>query len=109
MPKHEFGIMPSAPNKGVRYDGYEPYKYACISIEDCYLENIVSALERIELYWHTIDVRGKGLAYYGITLIPPESMLDFISVIKNINELFELKSLMQKAYNEHKWIIHYGL
>ena len=102
-------MMPSAPEKGIRYDKYEPYKYNCISVDDDYLENLVSDFDHIDCYWHTIDVPGKGLAYCGVTLIPPTSMLDFIKIIENIRELSELKNLMQKAYHERKWIIHYGL
>ena len=33
----------------------------------------------------------------------------FISAIKNVPELSELKALVQKAYAENKWIIHFGL
>ncbi len=30
MARHEFGIMPQPPEKGKRYDDYEPKKYNCI-------------------------------------------------------------------------------
>lgn len=36
-------------------------------------------------------------------------MPDFLAIIEGINELSNLKSLMQEAYREGKWIIHYGL
>ena len=58
---------------------------------------------------NSLDAPGKGIAYYGITLIPPISMQAFISAIKNVPELSELKALVQKAYAENKWIIHFGL
>ena len=109
MAKHEFGIMPSAPEKGVRYEEYEPYKFDCISVDDVYLENIVSRFNNIKFYWHSLDVPGKGLAYWGITLIPPMSIPDCINIIENINELSELKNIMHRAYSEQKWIIHYGI
>lgn len=109
MAKHEFGIMPSAPEKGVRYEEYEPYKFDCISVDDVYLENIVSRFNNINFYWHSLDVPGKGLAYWGITLIPPMSIPDCINIIENINELSELKNIMHRAYSEQKWIIHYGI
>ena len=41
MAKHEFGIMIDAPQPGKRYDEYEPWKYACISVDDDYLEGVV--------------------------------------------------------------------
>lgn len=109
MAKHEFGIMQTAPQKGIRYDKYEPQKYNCISVNDDYLEDIVIDFDDIDFFWHTLDVPGKGIAYCGITLIPPSSMQAFISVIENISELSELKKLLQNAYTENKWVIHYGL
>lgn len=109
MAKHEFGIMPAAPKEGVRYDEYEPHKYHCISVDDEHLENIVSRFDDIDFYWHTLDIPGKGLAYCGITLIPPPSMPGFIAVIDDIEELSQLKTLMARAYSQQKWVIHYGL
>ena len=109
MAKHAFGIMQNAPQKGVRYDKYEPWKYNCISVNDDYLEDIVSNFDHIDFYWHTLDVKGKGIAYCGITLIPPYSIEKFIYVIKDISGLSELKELSEKALNKNKWIIHFGL
>ena len=109
MAKHEFGIMQTSPVKGKRYDDYDPYEYNCISVGDDYLEDITEKLCNIDFYWHTLDVKGKGLAYCGITLIPPESIDAFIEVIKNIYGLKELLALSKKALEENKWIIHFGL
>ena len=109
MAKHEFGIMQTAPPKGKRYDEYAPRKYNCITVDDDYLEDIVTNFDDIDFYWHSLDVPGKGIVYCGITLIPPTSMQAFISVIDNFPELSELKALMQKAYIENKWMIHFGL
>ena len=109
MAKHEFGIMQTAPQKGKRYDAYDPQKYNCIPVDDDCLEDIVTDFDDIDFYWHSLDVPGKGIAYCGITLIPPASMQAFISAIDNFPELSELKALMQKAYIENKWMIHFGL
>ena len=109
MSYHEFGIMPTPPENGKRYDNYEPKQYNCISVNDDYLENIVSEFNNIDLYWHSLDVSEKGLAYCGITLIPPSSMQNFISVIDNIPELHQLKELLSKALDENKWVIHFGI
>ena len=98
-----------SPKKGQRYDEYEPYKYNCISVDDIYIEKILSSINNIDFYWHTLDIQGKGIAYCGITLIPPKSMPSFISVIENILELSELKELLIKAISEKHWIIHFGL
>ncbi len=109
MAKHEFGIMPDVPQKGKRYDEYEPEKYNCISVDDDYIEYADANLKDIEFYWHTLDVKGKGIAYCGITLIPPDSIKPFINVIKEMDGLSELVDLAQKANKENKWIIHFGL
>ena len=106
---HEFGIMQDAPQKGERYDKYEPWEYNCISVDDKYLEKIIPRFKNIDFYCHTIDVKVKGLSYYGITLIPPCSIKAFVRVIKDIRELSELRDLSEKALTENKWIIHYGL
>ena len=74
MAKHEFGIMMDAPQQGKRYDEYEPWKYACISVDDAYLDGVVERLTSIDFYWHTLSVKGKGLAYCGVTLVPPCSL-----------------------------------
>lgn len=109
MAKHEFGIMMDAPQQGKRYDEYEPWKYACISVDDAYLEGVVERLTSIDFYWHTLSVKGKGLAYCGVTLVPPCSLKAFIDVVADNSELSELKKLLEKALSNNKWAIHYGL
>lgn len=109
MAKHEFGIMQEPPQKGQRYDEYDPQSYNCISVNDDYLEDIVMKFNGIDFYWHTLDVPAKGIAYAGITLIPPASIPALITVIENIYGLSELKVLLQNAYHVNKWVIHFGL
>ncbi len=109
MSYHNFGIMQTTPEHGKRYDEYETEKYNGISVNDDYIESVVNDLNNIDFYWHTLDVSGKGLAYCGVTLIPPSSMQKFISVIENNSKLNELKELLSKALNENKWVIHFGI
>ena len=109
MAKHEFGIMQIPPIKGIRYDEYEPQKYNSISVDDAHLEDIVVKFKHIDFYWHTLDIKEKGLAYCGITLIPPCSIPAFIEVIKEYSALSELKELSEMALNEKRWMIHFGL
>ena len=109
MAKHEFGIMPDAPLDGKRYDEYEPQKYACIAVNDDYIQKISPRLESLDFYWHTVSVKGHGLAYYGITLIPPGSLKAFIDAISDTSELYQLKNLLKVASDNDKWVIHYGI
>ncbi len=109
MAKHEFGMMQDAPRQGVRYDAYEPQKYACISVDDEDIDPILAELETVNFCWHTRSVRGKGLAYCGITLIPPSSMDAMIRVVGENPNLALLKALLETARSRNKWVIHYGL
>ncbi len=109
MAKHEFGIMQNAPAQGKRYDEYEPHKYNCISVDDDYVEIMDADLNNVDFYWHTLDVPAKGLAYCGVTLIPPSSIQPFIDVIKDISPLSDLRELSEKALKENRWMIHFGL
>lgn len=109
LAKHEFGIMQKAPEPGARYDEYEPQKYDCIDIDDAYVEMIDAKLCSVDFYWHTKDVPAKGIAYTGITLIPPTSIKSLIDVINDFSNLSELKELSEKALVQNKWMIHFGL
>lgn len=109
MAKHEFGIMDQAPQSGARYDAYEPGRYRCISVEDADLENIVADFRHIDCCWHSPDVKEKGLAYCGVTLIPPASHRAFLDALGGAAALSPLRALFRKAMEENRWIIHFGL
>lgn len=106
MAKHEFGIMQEAPLPGKRYDAYEPDQYACISVHDDYIEGLLERFLKIDFYWHTLDVPGKGLAYCGITLIPPTSLQPFMD---EMNGQVALQQLLRQAQAENKYVIHFGI
>ena len=108
---HEFGIMQVEPRKNQRFDVYEPNKYECISIHDEYIQPILKDLSTLDCYWHTLNVQSKGLAYYGITLIPPKSMDRFIEILSKNNsvEYYQLIDLLKLAIQLDKYIIHFGI
>ena len=106
---HEFGLMPDMPQPGERYDSYEPWEYNAISIHDECIEPLSAQLNTIDMFWHTLDVPGKGLAYCGITLIPPSAHCDVLKIIRPKAGLEQLTELVQKAAEEEKYIIHFGL
>ena len=111
MAKHEFGIMQNKPKDAERFDSYEPYKYNCISIDDDFIEEVTIDLENINTYWHTLQMPAKGLAYCGITLIPPESMSILIKILSSQVkiEFKPLIDLANQAKDENKYIIHFGI
>lgn len=109
MAKHEFGIMNISPKLNERYDTYEPEKYDCISVHDDYIESLLDKLSHINCYWHTLECPAKGLAYCGITLVPPSSMGQFIDLLAGSVGTDELKSLLSKAKEDKKFVIHFGI
>ena len=42
--------MIDSPQPGKRYDKYEPEKYACISVDDVYLEGIGERILSVDFY-----------------------------------------------------------
>lgn len=109
MPKHDFGIMQITPKSGKRYDNYEPQKYNCISVDDYYILPLLEKFHEVKCYWHTLDRAEMGLAYYGITLIPPESLDAMIEIILSNHNLSELLSLFLNAKKENRFVIHFGI
>lgn len=109
MPKHSFGIMQTAPKTGKRYDNYTPEKYNCISVDDVYILPLLEKLRGVQCFWHTLDRPEFGLAYYGITLIPPESLNAIIEMIWHNPNLSDLMALFVEAENTKKYVIHFGI
>ena len=109
MATHEFGLLPEAPVPGRRYDDYEPEKYHCISVDDVWIEPLAEKLADVPVYWHTLDQPGKGLAYCGITLIPPGSIPAILAALDAGEEWMSLGGLLEEAKAKGRFVIHYGL
>lgn len=111
----EFGIIEQL-DPGKAYDAsYEPEKYGCVSIDDDYLNDWWDRLSALPTYFHNLNRPEKGLARYGITLIPPESAKGFAKIVasdprlKTQTELEALLGVLQDAASRGKFIIHYGV
>lgn len=109
MAVHEFGILPRDPVPGERYDDYEPGKYNCIAVDDDWIGPLAEKLRDVPVYWHTLDRPGKGLAYCGITLIPPASIPAVIAALGTAEVWTTLGGLLEEAKARGRFIIHYGL
>lgn len=111
MPKHEFGLMEKTPRLHARYDKYEPEKYRCLEIEDYDIEPLFMDVQEIPCFYHTRQKPGTGLAYCGITLIPPESAEAFLSVLHahGGDRFRPLIGLFERARDEGKYVIHFGI
>lgn len=109
MAMHEFGMMAEAPMSGQRFDDYEPEKYRCIAVADEQAERLAREAAELPMYWHTVDCPGEGLAYTGITLIPPEVLPKLREAANRCGGMAELTALLRRAERENRWVIHYGV
>ena len=112
---HEFGIINHVDFQE-NYDAYTPQKYNCISIDDDLIDDdLAEKLSIMKTYFHSFDRPEIGLDYYGITIIPPESLSLFYEAvvssneIKTSDELRKLASKIIEATEENKYMIHYGV
>ena len=116
--KHEFGIIDFfEENKW--YSKYEPEKYDCISVNDDLIGELTirynEELMAIKTYFQVTTQPGNGLDYYGVTLIPPKSLIQFRDVIIKANSQYqsqELQALIEMitdAIKKDKYLIHYGI
>lgn len=111
----EFGIISTIDYCKDYGDEYSPEKYHCIAICDEALNNWWEHLADMDTYFHTYKRPEKGLARWGITLIPPSSIPQLRHVIETYTETSykadasEIISLLDKAIKNNSFVIHYGI
>lgn len=115
MIKAEFGIIDDIAGKH-DYSDYEPEKYHCVFInDDIYINDWWDKLILIKTYFHNLNRPSYGLARYGVTLIPVESLSLFQDIVlsdKRIstdNSLTDLADKIKEAIECKKFMIHYGV
>lgn len=115
MIKAEFGIIDEIDYKK-DYSKYEPQKYNCVFIDDdIYINDWWKRLSTMKTYFHSMNRPNFALARWGITLIPPESLTIFQDIvltdkrIYNDDNLVQLANVIQKAIDENKYMIHFGV
>ena len=94
---------------GQIFEEYEPEKYDCIAVDDEYVQEVAEMLAGVSVYWHGLDRPESGLAYHGITLIPPESMADVIEAVRDVPKMRRLMEMLVVAERERKFVIHFGV
>ncbi|MEK4386330.1 short-chain dehydrogenase [Solibacillus sp. FSL W7-1464] len=109
---HEFGIIKDITEES--YKSYAPEKSQCISVDDDIITNLIGPLSLMKTYFHSLHRPEYGLAYHGITIIPPESLPTFLDIVLSADEkqCDDLNILGQKiiqAKQENKYMIHYGI
>lgn len=114
MSEHEFGIIDNIAT--VKSDiEYEPHKYNCISVDEEIIYHLKEHLTILKTYFHSLNRPEFGLAYWGITIIPPESVSLFYDLVtssllfKKSPELIELAAKILQAKEEKKYMVHYGV
>ncbi|HDX9579853.1 TPA: short-chain dehydrogenase [Bacillus pseudomycoides] len=111
---HEFGIIDNF-DRQKKYNDYSPEKYNCISVDDDIINSLNKHLSIMKTYYHSFNRPEFGLDYWGITIIPPESLSLFYDIVtsstyfKKSAELNALVSKIIKATEEKKYMIHYGV
>lgn len=88
-------------------------KYKCVSISDDIFNKIIPQLADMDTYFQNYGNPHKGLDHYGETIIPPESLHEFIDAIKSAgiltNEVGSLLILAETAYSQGKYMICFGV
>ncbi|WIY58897.1 short-chain dehydrogenase [Bacillus arachidis] len=111
---HEFGIINDINNQKT-YKSYTPDVHNCICVNDDIISNLLKSLSTMKTYFHSLKRSEYGLAYSGITIIPPESLSQFLDVIishkgmKQSADLNELAKKIIQAKEENKYMIHFGI
>lgn len=111
---HEFAIIDEF-DKQKSYLDYESHKFNCILVDDEIIDSLMDHLSIMKTYFHSFKRPEYGLARWGITIIPPESLSLFYDVIASSKlfskspELNELASKIIQAQEESKYMIHYGI
>ncbi len=110
----EFGIIEDMKNEARDY--VIPEREQCVSIaDDVYIDDWWDQLCIMKTYFHGFDCPKLGLARYGVTLIPPESLPVFQEIVlsdRRINEddhLVALAKMIQDAIDRKKFMIHFGV
>lgn len=112
--EHEFGIIINF-DTSKDYGYYAPQEYNCISVDDDLISDISRYLKIMKSYFHTYKRPEFGLAYYGVTIIPPESLPLFFDVVtssvnfKKSDELSNLAAKIIEAKEQKKYMIHFGI
>lgn len=107
--KHEFAIV---ENKYI--EDYDLQRHHYIYVDDEVILKILKRLKIMKTYSHSLNRPDFGLIYWGITLIPPESLALFQDVILTVkndenDEISLLAAMVSEAIEKQAYIIHYGI
>lgn len=106
---HHFGIIENIDD--IKENGYNFQEKKQVSIHDDIMNEFSGDLLSMKTFWENLDHPALGLAYFGVTLIPPESLSTFLdaTIKQKMDEYSDLANLIIKANENNKWMIHYGI
>ena len=113
MPYHEFVVYKKKPNYFTNFSKMYLKQKNMVKVSDEFIDEI--SFYKVETYFHYYrkKCKKKGLALLGITIIPPESLEQFLKIIKSHNKnnevINELIKLTEEAKENDYFIIHYGI
>lgn len=112
MPYHAFIMYKRIPNIFTNFMLLmNNKKYPQVKVDDDIIRNISFAT--ISTYYNYFSKKYKrtNLNYYGITIIPPTSLNQFLKVIKSQNNLVfnDLIKMTEEAIVKNYCLIHYGI
>ncbi len=112
----EFGIIDNIEDTVMNGVSFDLEKYHCAAIDDdIYINDWWDRLSLLKTFFQSLERPSFGLARWGITIIPPESLPDFQNIVisdKRINSDENLVVLSEKigqAIKENKYMIHFGV
>ena len=110
MTCHNFCILETPPKDGEVFE-FDLERYARrVDVEDDLLATVAETWMDVPCYWNAKgNGMQKGLAYYGITLIPPASAAKIVSHIQGQAEFAQLSAFLQTAVQEEKYVLHFGI
>lgn len=116
MLAHEFCIISDFDKnkdygKGVCYIEED----SCVIIDDDAIYSWRERIQTMKSYFHRYSRPATGLDWWGITIIPPESLDLFYDIVENntnsefIEEVPPLLKIIIKAKENNNYIIHFGV
>lgn len=111
---HQFGIITNL-DKNKDYGYYHPEEYHCVVIHDDAMSNWGERIQTMRSYYHCFSRPATGLAWCGVTLIPPESLGLFYDIVANdthaafVEQVPPLLGMILKAKKNNQFLIHFGI
>lgn len=110
MASHEFGVMKRSPGPG---EAYEEYDLSLCGdralVEDDRVCDLWEYFGSIPCFWHSLQRPAQGLAYTGITLIPPSSAKELLDKLPWTEDLSALRRILRSAGETGHYVIHFGM